>query len=360
MKIMAMEEFSRTGGGQTFFSRFYNAVIENNELSLITDKNSKSNLQFSELFRTSFAYREGINLLTLVLSVKRLRKEIGEIMARHNYDIVFNNHPNMFLYNGDVNYLHGFSFLDSIIDENGEIKNKYLFHAIKESRIYDIYDGANFLTHGKFTLDLSKKLFPILGILPHRLDYIFIPVDKFYNIDFSDKRNAVLTFGRINEQKNLELVLNTAKNMGDIEFVIAGAVNDGDEGYFHKLERIAPSNLKIVKNPNEEEKVNLYRRAKVYLHAKRNEHYGIAVADAISYGCVPVVPESGGPWVDIIEMGNYGIGYKENPVDAIKNALDVNLEFSKTILQSRVRFSAPIFTERLLDFLDSTVKNKGN
>lgn len=355
---MMLEEFSRIGGGQQLFTHVHNAIREGNVLSLITDRYSAQNLQFKEVFRTSFSYSEGINLFTLILRVKRLRRQISAIMSKSHYDLVFNNHPNLFLFKGDINYLHSFSFLDPIIDEQGIIRNRFIFQAIKKSDIYGIYNEANFLTHGIFTMELSKKMFPSLNLNPRSIKYIFTPVSKFYDIDFSEKEGVVLTFGRINAEKGLDLLLNVANNMKDVKFVMAGAVNKGDESYATYLEERAPPNLKVLRNPSEEEKRKLYKKAKIYLHTRKNEPYGVTVAEAVSNGCIPVVPESGGPWIDIIEMGKYGLGFKNFPEDTIRSALGTGNEFAKTILQSRDRFSIQTFNRKLSDYIQTIEVSK--
>ena len=50
-------------------------------------------------------------------------------------------------------------------------------------------------------------------------------------------------------------------------------------------------------------------RARVFLHATINEHWGIAVAEAMARGLPVVVHKSGGTWSDIAEEGKYGLGY---------------------------------------------------
>ncbi|WP_243669157.1 hypothetical protein [Vulcanisaeta sp. JCM 16161] len=65
----------------------------------------------------------------------------------------------------------------------------------------------------------------------------------------------------------------------------------------------------------------------MYLHLKPNEHFGIAVLDAIATATIPIVPRTGGPWTDIVEEGKYGLGYtniEEIPqlISKAENTLD--------------------------------------
>jgi glycosyltransferase involved in cell wall biosynthesis len=48
----------------------------------------------------------------------------------------------------------------------------------------------------------------------------------------------------------------------------------------------------------------------VFLHATINEHWGIAVAEAMARGLPVAVHRSGGAWTDLAEEGRYGLGYE--------------------------------------------------
>jgi len=50
-------------------------------------------------------------------------------------------------------------------------------------------------------------------------------------------------------------------------------------------------------------------RARAFLHATVNEHWGIAVAEAMARGLPVVVHRSGGTWSDLAGEGTYGLGY---------------------------------------------------
>ncbi|MGC9123991.1 MAG: glycosyltransferase [Thermoplasmata archaeon] len=359
MKILMLEEFSRIGGGQELFRDVYNVISEGNELFLVTDRNYSLEYEFKSVFRTSFSYKENMSRILLLIRILRLRRSIENIVKNIYYDLAFNNHPNIFIFKGDINYLHGFSFLDPIIDEQGNIMNHALFKLIKLSGIYKTYENARFLTHGKYTMEISKKLFPMLDINYKKIDYINTPVKEFYDVDLNEKKDMVLTFGRINREKNLDIVLETARTLSGIKFVIAGAVNRGDEHYYEKLRENAPRNVSIIKNPDENEKIKLFKDAKVYLHTKKKEHYGVTVAEAISFGCIPVVPRSGGPWIDIVDQGRYGIGYDYTPDEAIRQALGSGPEFAKSIYSSRDRFAFSTFKEKVRNYFESVAEEKG-
>jgi alpha-1,2-mannosyltransferase len=53
--------------------------------------------------------------------------------------------------------------------------------------------------------------------------------------------------------------------------------------------------VKIITNAKRETLKQLLACSRVYLHSKKNEHFGISIVEAMSLGCIPVVHDSGGP-----------------------------------------------------------------
>ena len=136
-----------------------------------------------------------MKLTSLYYYVARTKKFLKQHI-QNQFDLVFNNHPNMFLYKADINALHGFSFLDQIIDEYGNIKNKIIFNFIKKSGMYNLYNNANFFVNSNYTFQISRKLFPMLNIKPSRMRLIYIPVEYLNNIDVSMKdKNLIISIG---------------------------------------------------------------------------------------------------------------------------------------------------------------------
>jgi len=64
-------------------------------------------------------------------------------------------------------------------------------------------------------------------------------------------------------------------------------------------------------------------KAKVFLHATINEHWGIAVAEAMARGLPVTVHRSGGTWSDLAGEGIYGLSYttSEEAVEMISKVL---------------------------------------
>lgn len=109
-----------------------------------------------------------------------------------------------------------------------------------------------------------------------------------------EKEELVITVCQISWSnitlKGLDTFLNAAKHLPDIRFAIIGRVLDGS---IEDLKRDAPPNIEFVLFPSQDEILQWYRRAKVYCQLSYRESFGVALAEAMSCECVPVVTDRG-------------------------------------------------------------------
>jgi len=127
--------------------------------------------------------------------------------------------------------------------------------------------------------------------------------------------------------------------------IIGGATTPTLQAYKEDVKKLAQkAGLKVAETLDQEAQVYLIANAprklinqvmdeaRVFLHATINEHWGIAVAEAMARGLTPVVHKSGGTWTDLLEEGRYGLGYEDSD-DAVKmllNALHQDLKINVT------------------------------
>ncbi len=136
----------------------------------------------------------------------------------------------------------------------------------------------------------------------HDVNVLYPPVSNFFKancVKMDSRRNVVITVSRFSKEKRLDRVPRIAKlTSTNIRFIIAGACKS--------LEDLA-SIQECICNLGVEEKVKLMpnisrnslkdilHNSKVYLHTGENEPFGVSIVEAMSSGCIPIVPESGGP-----------------------------------------------------------------
>jgi glycosyltransferase involved in cell wall biosynthesis len=115
--------------------------------------------------------------------------------------------------------------------------------------------------------------------------------------------------------------------------IFGGAATPTLQAYYRRVWRLAEeAGLKVADSLEAKADVYLVAnaprrvineamdRARAFLHATINEHWGIAVAEAMARGLPVVVHKSGGAWTDLAEEGRYGLGY-ETAEEAVANLL---------------------------------------
>ncbi len=90
-------------------------------------------------------------------------------------------------------------------------------------------------------------------------------------------------------QKGVDSFVAAAEHLPDVQFVVVGKVSD--DGAVARLRGVATPNVNFVGRLSNEELVSLYQRARVYVQISAHEGFGIAVAEAMCCGCIPVTTE---------------------------------------------------------------------
>ena len=185
------------------------------------------------------------------------------------------------------------------------------------------------------------------------------------------RKDIVLTISRIEETKRLETIIEIAKKTrSDLKFVIVGNT------YGHRLGQYLENFVKKVKdagvsdrvivivNASEKEKLYWFSQAVIFLHPMKWEHFGIAVVEGMAAGLIPVVHKSGGPWIDITELGRYGFGFKDSDdaahiIDEILGNKLLIEKSKKNALHRSLEFSDKRFSQEFTRIINNLVDSKG-
>lgn len=132
-----------------------------------------------------------------------------------------------------------------------------------------------------------------------------------------DKDAVVLSMSRFSKTKMLDNIPRIAqKTKSECRFVVLGHLNTGPSQVLEAFQKLCQrlgvqDRVEVITNPCQKKIEEWLRKAWIYLSTQPTEAFGMAVAEAMSFGCVPIVPRSGGPWLDILkgEQGTYGFSY---------------------------------------------------
>ena len=144
------------------------------------------------------------------------------------------------------------------------------------------------ITNSAYSLSEIERNTPIP---PERVTVIHHGVpDPFGALPSQPKERTALSVGAIDQgtlvQKGQLPFVEAARELPDTRFVMAGRWLDDAVA---ELRRRAGPNVELSGWLSDEELLDAYRRAAVYVQASRHEGFGLAVAEAMLAGCVPVV-----------------------------------------------------------------------
>jgi glycosyltransferase involved in cell wall biosynthesis len=115
--------------------------------------------------------------------------------------------------------------------------------------------------------------------------------DPLGGLPRGERERIALTVGAIEQgtldQKGQRQFVQAASLVPDVHFVFVGKALDA--GAAEALRGIAPDNVEFTGWLSDAELHERYRRASVYVQASRHEGFGLAVAEAMLAGCIPVV-----------------------------------------------------------------------
>jgi len=147
--------------------------------------------------------------------------------------------------------------------------------------------AGQLVTNSRYSLEEIERNTPIP---PARVEVLHHGIPDPFDEPPAEKERRALTVGAIDRttlvQKGQLPFVQAAAELPDVRFVLAGAwLDDAVE----RLRSIAAPNVELTGWLSDADLHALYRRAAVYVQASRHEGFGLAVAEAMLAGCVPVV-----------------------------------------------------------------------
>jgi glycosyltransferase involved in cell wall biosynthesis len=147
--------------------------------------------------------------------------------------------------------------------------------------------ATRLITNSSYSLSEIERNTPIP---PERVTVVHHGVPDPFKQAPGEKERSALTVGAIDRstlvQKGQLPFVQAASELPDVRFVFAGKWLDDA---VDELRAVAPPNVELTGWLSDDELHAAYRRSAVYVQASRHEGFGLAVAEAMLAGCVPVV-----------------------------------------------------------------------
>jgi glycosyltransferase involved in cell wall biosynthesis len=219
--------------------------------------------------------------------------------------------------------------------------------------------ATRLITNSSYSLTEIERNTPIpssrITVVPHGVP------DRVGEVPAAKDRLA-LTVGAVDHgtlvQKGQGPFVQAARELPDVAFVVAGEwLDDAVE----QLRAQAGPNVEFTGWLSDEELLDLYRRARVYVQASRHEGFGLAVAEAMLAGCVPVVmnatamPEVVGDAGVLIESQR-----PRDVAEGVRRALELGPDAARRA-RERILISFPMESRRegILRVADEALGERG-
>jgi glycosyltransferase involved in cell wall biosynthesis len=169
------------------------------------------------------------------------------------------------------------------------------------------------------------------------------------------QENLVVTVSRFDSNKFLERIpLIASQTNSSVQFAVIGRLYN--KATISNLQSIVKKlglsdRVKFYPNASAEQKIDLLRKAKVYLHTMVGEHFGISVVEAMALGCVPIVHNSGG-MVEFVPA-QYRYEPIQEAADKITSAVNSwSPDKAEEMKQIAENFSIANFSRRFMAFFN--------
>jgi glycosyltransferase involved in cell wall biosynthesis len=181
----------------------------------------------------------------------------------------------------------------------------------------------------------------------------------------TQRDNIVLTVGMFHPFKRQDVIIKLFEKYikGNYRLIVAGTILKSHSEYYHKIRKLANQDRRvtILENVSDSELKKLYQIASVYCHARRWEHFGVPIIEAMASG-TPVVAMKGGGLVETVI--NFETGFLADNtsefVKWLKYLLEnpfVRLEMGKRARRRvKEKFSVNVFAEKLEGYLMGIIR----
>ena len=208
-----------------------------------------------------------------------------------------------------------------------------------------IRSATKLVTNSEYT---RREVITNVGVREENVSVVHhgIP-DVFGELPTGEREALALTVANVAwvsfERKGLRSFVQASRFAPDLRFVLVG---NGTDSSADLLRELGGTNVELTGDVSDETLADWYRRASVYVQASHHEGFGMAVAEAMLGGCIPVVTKAGAlPEV----VGDLGVQVDAPDPESIADGIRVALalpEEQRLRARQRVLEQFPVSARR--------------
>lgn len=164
--------------------------------------------------------------------------------------------------------------------------------------------------------------------------------------------NLIVTTSRFEPNKKLERIpIIASQTDSSVNFAVIGRLYH--KGTLDALQSTVKKlglteRVKFYPDLPAQNKIELLKKAKIYLHTMVGEHFGISIVEALALGCIPIVHNSGG--LKEFVPNNYRYDTIQEAASKINDAIsDWSSDKTEEMKKSSENFSMSNFSTRFIE-----------
>jgi len=178
--------------------------------------------------------------------------------------------------------------------------------------------------------------------VPFEKTVVIRPGLEFKKFKTRKKEPYVLFVGGLIKRKGLDYLIQVAKKLNDIRFLIVGEGRERE-----RLEMIAPSNVEFLGYVSKEKLIDLYSRALVFCLPSIGEGFGLVLLEAMASGCAIV---------STVPLDYEGMRIDFGDVNNLKNSIEYLIDNQKVALKMGRKNRKGVKEYRWDSFIDKLVQ----
>lgn len=370
--IFSENLLSNSGGAEIYALKLGEVLLKDFSVTFFTVRNKYCETRPAKIFQKYNAPDFNINVITFEHSDNKFMEIFKRIFLYLRLSKKIYNKFDLFI-NCSCNRMFGFFKTISIHVIHFPVQtysSALGFFAMPLDFLYK-KSYKEFWVNSLFTNFYLKKYWNCSGkILNPPID--MIPINEK---ELERKENIIIAVGRlVPDKKFIELInvfsylyINNSL-LTKYKLIIVGNSDDRFLDYFDKLKTLSlkNANIELYSGISYSELVNIYKKAKIFLHAKgfnvpaenpsEMEHFGMTTVEAMANGCVPIVINKAGQKESVVHGKS---GFLWNSLDELNEYLikiigDPNLwrQMSLYAIQDSKKFLIANFENKVNDLLE--------